>query len=295
LFTTFARFNPCAKPDWRWTRACWLARHCARASERLDDLATRRTFHYLRCLTRCRDRRDRDEIRQDFPDLAAARQIHRENGNVRLELECRILASQNDEDIAEIMGLPVPVVKVYERVFFNVRPRLHAMDWIVISATGKKFVAETGEADIGVIARQFAYFGGPCMLKMVLPKLFDGSALSDSPLDLSKAADRSTMRLRLSVQAMTMPTDSKTSLEMLKLWPYFMPYLSPLPEALAWDGVLVEKVADLPESVMRSAVTRTSRQVRTAGEAALRGGATTLQSPEMAGELPSPLLAVSVA
>jgi hypothetical protein len=265
LFTLFARLNPFTKPHWRWTRACWMAKHYPRASPRLDDADTRYTFWFLRCMGRCQSKRERAEVDEEFADRVAARQIHRNNGNVRLELECRLLARQTDEQIAKIMSLPVLVVSMYERIFFDVRPRLHASDWIVKSAIGNRFVTETGQPNIGTIARQFSYFGGPVVLAMVLPRLLDGRALSDAPLDLENQEDRRTMRVRLLVQSMTMPKDWKTARELLKLWPHFMPYLSLLPEAPTWDGVLMDRVPALPKSVLHTVGMRASRTARADG------------------------------
>ena len=224
-----------------------------------------------------------------------ARQIHREDDNVRLELQCRILADQSDAEIEEIMGLPMPVVKIYEKTFFNVRPRLHAKDWIVMCATGNKFVTEEDEPNIAAIARQFAFFGGPCILKMVLPRLFDGSALSDSPLDLNTPTGRTTMRVRLAVEGMTMPTDSKTSLELLKLWPNLMPYLSPLPEALVWNSVLVDKVADLPGRVLRTIAAKTNCHSEKTKEAIHSAEVAEVQPLETADAIPIMQLALGAA
>jgi hypothetical protein len=287
LYALYKRHDPFATPHWRWSRAVWLAKRFSRASERLDDWPTRRTYHFLRCLGRCQDQREQDEVRRDFPDLAGACSIYRENGNVRLELECRVLAGQTNREIAGIMSLPVPVIRTYERIFYCVRHRLHACDWVVLAATGNKFVTESGAPNIGAIARQFAFFGGPPILNMVLPCLLDGSTLSDDPLDLSTPAGRRTMRVRLAVQTMVMPTDEKTALEMLKLWLDFRPYLSPLPEAPKWNGPLVDQVPALPESVLRQVAVRAIRRVDRAEE--------TVQHVETAEESPLLLRALSVA
>ena len=72
---------------------------------------TRRVFRYLRCLRRCRNQYGRAAVRDDFSDLAAACKIHRANGSLRLEVECRLLAAQSNAEIAASMPLAMPVIE----------------------------------------------------------------------------------------------------------------------------------------------------------------------------------------
>jgi len=229
-------------------------------------------------------------VHGEFRDLFSARTIYRENGNQRLELECRLLAGQSNAEIAAIMNLLEPMVETYECIFYNVRPRLYASSWVALSAIGtRKFTTKTGEPNIGIIARHFAYFGGEHVLAMVLPRLLDGSALSEEPLDLNTPAGRTTMRVRLAIQTATMPTDRKTSLELIRIWPCLRPYLSPLPVAPTWNGVLMNKVSSLPDSVLRQAVARARVTHRP------RATEHTLQPVEATEEFQSRLLAQRVA
>ena len=73
------------------------------------------------------------------------------------------------------MPLAVPVIDSYERIFYNVRPRLSASSWVRLSALGRKFTTETGEPNVRTIAMHFAYYGGVHILAMVLPRLLDGT------------------------------------------------------------------------------------------------------------------------
>ena len=55
---------------------------------------------------------------------------------LKLELEASILARQTDREIADATGLPDEICSIYEKVFFQVRDRLDAIDYIMIEVIG---------------------------------------------------------------------------------------------------------------------------------------------------------------
>ena len=93
----------------------------------------------------------------------AARDIWLDNSQIRWELEARILLNQSRQEIADVMVLPAKVILAYERLFFDVRERLAAKDYIV------GYVLKRQEPltpqHVGRIWAFFAYFGGVFVLE----------------------------------------------------------------------------------------------------------------------------------
>lgn len=110
--------NPLRPVDWRW-RSINLPKDIGRrhwhvaaksVAERYPELATdrRRLAGYLR----------------------RAHEIDCSGKIDRWLLRACILAGENDEQVHHRLGVPAPVVRLYEAVFFNVRDRLQAQDYI---------------------------------------------------------------------------------------------------------------------------------------------------------------------
>jgi hypothetical protein len=70
---------------------------------------------------------------------------------------------------------------------------------------------------------------------------------------------RAALCVRLNVQAMTLPSDMKTGLELIRVMPTLQPFLSPLPATLAWDGALVDKVPSMPETLLQQVAGQITR------------------------------------
>src|SRR5262245_45413397 len=106
LFTDYQRNNPSCPPDWRWARACALAVDTACPSRLTDDEPTVRAVSYLRALdsTHCPERLI-DGLIRTYPDLHAAHHLRDHGGDVRWELEARLLAGQAAREVAALTGV----------------------------------------------------------------------------------------------------------------------------------------------------------------------------------------------
>ena len=85
----------------------------------------------------------------------------------RMELESRVLARQSCDEIAELMGLPVECVRLYESVFFDIRDRSQASGFIVTAALGGSDIGSP-QRPLYDVMKQFAYSGGPVILDTAL-------------------------------------------------------------------------------------------------------------------------------
>jgi hypothetical protein len=246
LFSFFEQHNPVRALQWRWNRACWLAKRYRYAPRCQDDPQTLQAFRFIRAMNAYRTAASRNQARKDFPDHAAAHAIYRTDNRTRLAVECRVLARESTEEIAHELSLPVSVVAAYEDVFFDVRSRLAARDWIILRALGRPYVNIKGEPNVGAIARLFSFMGGPLIVREVLPRLLDGSLLSSLPLDLSTPSGALTLQLRMAVEALTMPTDGKTAIQLFRALIFLQPFMEPETNVLDWKGVPAATVSDLP-------------------------------------------------
>lgn len=118
--------------------------------------------------------------------FATARRVYRENGRQRWELDARILAHEPFGRIAEQMGLEESAVRVYERVFFHVRPKLTCRDYILRVAVGWKEPWQPRR--VRALWCYFAFLGGPDVLDVLLED-FQARGLADYSHILNWAGD----------------------------------------------------------------------------------------------------------
>lgn len=96
-------------------------------------------------------------------ELSQATELAQASTSLRGEVEARILARHDDATIARDCSLVPEVVHWFEALFFNVRDRLHARDWITLRA-----IRLHQGASNETIWRAFAYHGGPIILEIIL-------------------------------------------------------------------------------------------------------------------------------
>jgi hypothetical protein len=107
--------------------------------------------------------------------------------------------------------LPEAVVDAYHDLFFCVRNRLHARDWIMNMAVGRRARQGLTEADQEVLLKLFALRGGPVVLDslvryfrqpVTIPAGHDGPDVGDqNDLQLHQS-------IRRSIQLLTLPADA---------------------------------------------------------------------------------------
>lgn len=212
VYRYYQRHSILCPPDWRWQRAQNLVSRGRYFSRRRDDELTGQAMHYLQLL-----RRRPARAKRLFSDIDAAKAWHTAGGPMVVQLQARLLAAQTPNEIACILGVTAEQGFVYEQLFYNVRDRLTARDWILVNAIrSPPFIARVGP-DPAATLRAFGFDGGPVILDRVVPYLVDGKDLFAPDLDLSTKAGREEQAVRLAVVSELMPLDEWTSMRCQRL------------------------------------------------------------------------------
>lgn len=205
----YNRVDPYRAPRWRYDRAAEMVqnRRIKRPHPSRDDEPTATTFAFLRDWRRLArtSRAASHEARvinlyPKYPGLFLAYEafLREHDDRSRTELEARILAGQDDATIETKTGFPAMAVDWYEKVFFNVRERLHQRRYIARHVIQP--IVNTGLANLSfdLSAKFFAYFAGPTYLDFVLDQ-FVGPAFDPTSDDFLEYSDRlyeTSVRLR---------------------------------------------------------------------------------------------------
>jgi hypothetical protein len=129
--------------NWRWARAELLSRpDCPRMRSMLADPLVSEARDYL--LAQKDPQVQPHDIPRRWPELHAAADIYERADDVRWVLEALIVADVDPARIAEQMPVTEATVRMYERVFFDVRDRLK-LRWflattLVGAVNGKTYV-----------------------------------------------------------------------------------------------------------------------------------------------------------
>jgi hypothetical protein len=103
-----------------------------------------------------------------YPDLYAAHYLHEHGGELRGEVEARLLAGQSPDEIVAFVALDAAAVDAFENCFFNVRDRLDASDWVIGTLIGRSLARSFGPWSLTDFWKVLAYAGGPMVLDVVL-------------------------------------------------------------------------------------------------------------------------------
>lgn len=184
--------------DWRWRRAVELR---GVITPGRDDAWTERATRYLNFKLDAEIHAAR-ELAQ-LPDLRDA----------RLEAEARILAGLSDEEIATRSGLLPGTVECFEALFFQVRDKLHALDWILVNVIGGGFWNALGGGDWpGTVLKYLGYTAGADLLDLFI------AVLMDRPLPQWASATQldaySEHRLRLRCKLLARALTSRSAAEL---------------------------------------------------------------------------------
>ncbi|MFO0953993.1 MAG: hypothetical protein U0835_23130 [Isosphaeraceae bacterium] len=173
----FDRHDPAFRVDTAWRRAGALLARGGRVSDRRDGPETIAAVAYLRALGKADGPRRVEKVRESFPVIAAAHEVARGDGRLCWEVEARLLAGQDDDEVALACGLGHGVVGWFQALFFRVRGRLHAHDWVLCQAVGRPTrFGEDAPADAGRVWRGAGYYGGPLVVDL-LADVADGRPL----------------------------------------------------------------------------------------------------------------------
>jgi len=146
-----------------------------------------------------------------MPVLFEAWQLNQESSLRRWEVEARLLAGEVSRDIAQKCNLPEAVVDAYHDVYYCVRNRLHARDWVMNMAVGRRARQGLSEDDHDLLLKLYALRGGPVVLDslvhyfrhpVTIPAGHDGiDADAQNDLQLYRS-------IRRSIQLLTLPADA---------------------------------------------------------------------------------------
>ena len=153
--------DPFLTVDWRWRRAERLHQDHRKPGDYDDDLVhaayeLQRDTREGAPLTRRR--------RALQTDLGRALLLHKESGVQRDELEARLLAGEGDQTIGGKTGVKPGVVLAFHAVFFDVRARLNASDWILIGA----LAGDRDGSPEGALWRWAGWTGGPVLVDLLV-------------------------------------------------------------------------------------------------------------------------------
>ncbi|MEK6233616.1 MAG: hypothetical protein N2C14_02805, partial [Planctomycetales bacterium] len=100
-------------------------------------------------------------LHKDHPGLYHAHQLMVDNSlrKTRNGIEARILAGQNDQEIAKVVGVTPETVHWYEACYFDVRGRLRHKDWVVSCVIGP-IDQNMGPDSEDKLLKLFGYFAG---------------------------------------------------------------------------------------------------------------------------------------
>jgi hypothetical protein len=159
-----------------------------------------RIVGFVRQLTRALKEPNRNAVPRRWPTLHAAHALSASVSWTRRELEARLLTDESDNAIGERLGIDPKVVGSYHDLFFDVRGRLRASDWIALHVLRPQKDSNESVGEIGLTLRHYAYHGGP----MVLDSLLDYYRNPSNGPVVSEPADLATECRRRLVEAALM-------------------------------------------------------------------------------------------
>lgn len=160
----YQRYNPFRAPDWRWQRAASLLATGRHLAPRVDDDWVARALR----LQAAQQRRGRGAQPQ-HRDEAVSGALHMARNAApekRLRLEAYLLTAVPFEEVAARCAVRSGIAESYHQLFFSVRDRLRATDWIMAQAIGDDLWH--GLAAPGVVCKYAAYVGGANLLEVVI-------------------------------------------------------------------------------------------------------------------------------
>lgn len=172
-------FNPLRGPTWRFERVLELVTHEPRAlrCKSFDDGYVR-TMREFMLAYNPRNKTTRTRLFIDYPGPYHALAIHQSpDPEIRLNIQCRILASQSDEQIAQRIGSTPEAICWYETVFYSVRERLENRDWITRHVLGDPAYRNVTNTELPM--KLLAYGLGPVIVDFLFSSAFAGEHPAD--------------------------------------------------------------------------------------------------------------------
>jgi hypothetical protein len=161
--------SPFRPVNWRWEKARALQAAARRPDRRYDDAHIAAALAFLGDRAKVGDEwAELEFLRRHEPVYLAARYYAAADGPdrvVRDALEARLLAANTTEEaIAKVLRCPLEAVRWYERLFFNVRDRFEARDWLMAYALGPR-AHQVNDSDTALLWKIAALCGGVIVLE----------------------------------------------------------------------------------------------------------------------------------
>ena len=163
-------------PAWRWDRA-----KAAVAGAGQSGVADPAVLDLITCLRHRADQAtgtSSGTLPHRLKPLMQAIQIYEEDGDVAAEIEARVLAGQDDEQIGRQMGMSAEIVAVYHESFYSVRRLLDKPGWLWNHAVYSRIDRKAGLRR-GDYWRVAAFRMGDPFLERYLAHDKSGGLLSD--------------------------------------------------------------------------------------------------------------------
>jgi len=171
------------------------------------------------------------------------------NPKRRWLLQALLLTDEPITEIANRTGLSVATVETYGQLFFDVRSRIRARDWLLYEAVRCAPWRNFAGADTGCLWRYYARFGGIHVLDVVMAATGDApwpdslarSVGSDDPQDI----ERFKMKVRLTVNGQNAEGDEAVAtivglMQNLRSLPNAMPLDQCSPELRQHENFLIQ-------------------------------------------------------
>ena len=132
-----------------------------------------------------------EELFDRNPGIWYAAELHDNlNPRRRAIIQAMLLSGQDDLVIAKTYGGIPEAVQWYEALFFNVRDRLEANNWIQDSVIVPSYISQLDESPENTMLKFFGYYGGPVLLDFMVSGFKKGLNLPTSPEDLDLYLDK---------------------------------------------------------------------------------------------------------
>ncbi len=212
------QYSAFRKPEWRFEAASVRAAMKSRPNSWGYDKVTRQMVAFLQAKKGFgAGTPGRVAGRHPIPHLAHQIYTHQDD-TVKILVEARILAGMTDEEIAESVATYPEVIGYYAKLFYDVRDRLGAKDYIfrqIINSTTAP--SKHGLQISELSAKYFAYFGGPILLDFIV----NGDAGLDKPRETGELGEyldkflTGTIRRRANVAATEISINRYNAVELI--------------------------------------------------------------------------------
>jgi hypothetical protein len=226
---TYFACHPLRSPSWKWERAIGIANNTQpRTSRRFDGddafgwikKATKfyqglQAVNKLSALTR---------LEEKFRSIFWAHNLFEAANDQHAMVDALILARVSPQTIAKTANLSSETVEAYEELFFDVRRFLDKELYILNAVFGNNLQSLRPDSDYATIWKTYAYYTGPHVLRLLISKFSPGSWCDDQDQVSNVIQDDiiSSMRLKTSIAAKTIPVNSRTQIALLNAFIKFV-------------------------------------------------------------------------